>query len=488
MPAGCTEHAPGNSGALKAIPSIYWTPFIETVTTMESSPYSSLSEYIDLLLDAVCVVDKEGRYVYVSASFENIFGYAPKEVIGRRMIELVHPDDRDLTLKTANGIMSGNPQFHFENRYLRKDGKIVNIMWSARWSEDHQLRIAVARDITRRKRAEAVQAALYTISEATHTAEDLQTLFQQMHQVIRDLLPVANFSIALRDEKNGEVSFPCHFDGHVPLSALQKLNSDALCVRVIRSGNSLLLPLQQNADLPGDLHPNAQALTGNDSRSWLGIPLKTRNGTIGALVVQTSTGHSCYTREDQELLQFVSTQIADAIERKRMTASLRHMALYDQLTQLPNRELFHDRMRLALTRARRGQMQLSLLYLDLDNFKEVNDTLGHGAGDLLLQKVARRVEQCVRSGDTVARFGGDEFVVLLENIGLPEHAEMVMEKIRNALSQPFEISGQNTNIRISIGVAHCPLHGDDEKKLLRHADDNMYSAKKGGRTHSPISS
>jgi len=448
---------------------------------MESNPYASLSEYVDLLLDAVCVVDKEGRYVYVSASFESIFGYAPKEVIGRRMIELVHPDDRDLTLKTANGIMSGNPQFHFENRYLRKDGKTVNIMWSARWSEDHQLRIAVARDITRRKRAEAVQAALYTISEATHTAEDLHTLFQQMRQTIGDLLPVANFSIALRDEKSGEVSFPCHFDGDVPLSVLQKLNSDALCIRVIRSGNSLLLPHQQDANLPEDSRPNAQALVDNDSRSWLGVPLKTRNGTIGALVVQTSAGHSCYTREDQELLQFVSAQIADAIERKQMIASLQHMALYDQLTQLPNRELFHDRMRLALTRARRGQMQLSLLYLDLDNFKEVNDTLGHGAGDLLLQKVAQRVGQCVRSGDTVARFGGDEFVVLLENIGSPEHAGMVMEKIRNALSQPFEISGQNISIRVSIGMAHCPLHGDDEKKLLRHADDDMYTTKKGGK-------
>src|SRR5688572_14731593 len=99
---------------------------------MASSPYPSLNEYIDLLLDAICVVDTEGRYVYVSAGFERIFGYAPEEVIGRSMIELVHPDDRDRTLRRADGIMSGDPDYNFENRYVRKDGQVVQIMWSAR--------------------------------------------------------------------------------------------------------------------------------------------------------------------------------------------------------------------------------------------------------------------------------------------------------------------------------------------------------------------
>ena len=123
-------------------------------------------------------------------------------------------------------------------------------------------------------------------------------------------------------------------------------------------------------------------------------------------------------------------------------------------------------MQLALARVRRDQVRLSLLYIDLDKFKEVNDTFGHGTGDLLLQKVARRLEECVRAGDTVARFGGDEFVVLLENIGLPEHTALIMEKIRSALKKPFDLAGQKISILASIGVAHCPLHGDDEKQLL----------------------
>ncbi len=447
---------------------------------MKSSPYDALSKYMDLLLDAICVVDKEGRYVYVSASFERIFGYAPQEVIGRRMIELVHPEDRERTLQTASGIMSGNPEFHFENRYVRKNGQVVHIMWSARWSEDHQLRIAVARDITRRKRAEAIQAALYAISEATHAAEDLQTLFPQIHRIIGGLLPVASFSVALCDEKSGELSFPYPVDENNPSPVRLKPDWDALCARVIHGGEALLLTPANNSGLPEDIRRHAQAVVGNDSRSWLGVPLKTQNGTIGAIVVQSNVDDAHHTEEDRELLQFVSTQIAAAIERKQMIASLQHMALYDRLTQLPNRELFHDRMQLALVRARRGQLQLSLLFMDLDKFKEVNDTFGHAVGDLLLQKVARRLEQCVRAGDTVARFGGDEFVVLLENIGLPEHTALVIEKIRSALNQPFELAGQSMNIVASIGVAHCPLHGNDEKQLLRHADEAMYLAKKSG--------
>jgi len=454
---------------------------------METSPYALLSKYLDLLLDAICVVDKEGRYVYVSASFEHIFGYAPEEVIGRRMIELVHPEDRDVTLQTASGIMSGNPEFHFENRYVRKDGQVVHIMWSARWSEEHQVRIAVARDITRRKRAEAVQAALYAISEATHAAGDMHTLFQQMHRIIGELLPVTNFSIVLYDEKSGEVRFPYYVDEHTSPPVPHKLDSDTLYAKVIRSGQALLLTPDDAAGVPEELRHHAQAGAGNYSRSWLGVPLESHSGTIGALVVQSNADNAHYTKNDQELLQFVSTQIAAAIERKQMIASLQQIALYDRLTQLPNRELFHDRMQLALARVRRGHVQLSLLYLDLDKFKEVNDTLGHDAGDLLLQEVARRLEQCVRAEDTVARFGGDEFVVLLENIGSPEHTALVIEKIRSALSQPFDLSGQKINILASIGVAHCPLHGDDEKQLLRHADEAMYLAKKCGGNQFQIS-
>lgn len=183
---------------------------------METNGCPPLPAVMDLRLDAICVVDTQGRYVYVSAAFERIFGYAPEEALGRPMIELVHPDDRALTLQAADEIMRGQAKPGFQNRYLRKDGRIVHIMWSARWSEADRVRIAVAHDITELKRAEAVQAALLAISEAAHTAKDLLALFQRIHQIIDGLLPARNCYVALYDEREDELSFPYYCALHRP--------------------------------------------------------------------------------------------------------------------------------------------------------------------------------------------------------------------------------------------------------------------------------
>lgn len=440
---------------------------------METNTYASLSNYMDLLLDAICVVDRDGRFVFVSAGGERIFGYTPDEMLGRPMIELVHPDDRAKTLAKANKIMSGLQEPHFENRYIRKDGQIVHIMWSARWSEADQVRVAVARDISKRKRAEAVQHAQYAISETAHNASDLHTLFEGIHRSIAELMRAPGFCIALYDERSGELSFPYSADQQ---PSRQKLAPSIFCAEIIGTGQALLLTPATRSTVPAEL----QELFGNHSHSSLGVPLKSRNGIIGALVVQNDADNGHYTEQDLELLQFVSTQIAAAIERKQLLERLQQMALFDQLTGLPNRELFHDRIQLALARARREQSQLALLYLDLDKFKVVNDSYGHAAGDLLLEKVARRIEHCVRASDTVARFGGDEFVVLLENSGSEQDATRTAEKIRHALNQPFDLEGQSVTVLPSIGMAIYPRHGEDEKQLLRHADAAMYSAKKAG--------
>lgn len=438
---------------------------------METNTHAPLANFIDLLLDAICVVDAEGRFIFVSAACEHIFGYTPEEMIGMEMIEMVAPEDRARTLQAANEIMSGSPKLHFENRYVRKDGQIVHIMWSARWSEVDQLRIAVARDITELKRTESMQAALYSISEAAHAAGDLLELFQLIHQIIGKLLPAANFSVALYDEGNDKLSFPYHADECDEASSLRKHDGGTLCAEVIRTGQSLLLVSETLAGLP-------EELPADDVLCWLGVPLNSQKGTIGALILKSYPGGARYTEKDKELLQFVSTQIAAAIERKQLHARLQYMAQYDVLTGLPNRGLLYDRLEMALTRTQRGQGRLSLLYLDLEKFKQVNDAFGHAAGDLLLQEVANRLKQCVRHADTVARMGGDEFVVLLEDIQLPEHASIVAEKIRCAISQPINIDGHNLYILPSIGIAHYPEHGEEMRQLLKHADEAMYFSKK----------
>jgi diguanylate cyclase (GGDEF)-like protein/PAS domain S-box-containing protein len=439
-------------------------------TFMTTAAYSPLDKHMDLLLDAICVVDKDGRFLHISAGCEQIFGYTQAEMIGRQMLDLVHPDDKQITLQTVDRIISGEAQPHFENRYLRKNGETVHIMWSARWSEADQCRVAVARDITQRKHAEAVQMALFAISEASHNTEDLSTLFEQIHRIIGGLLPAQNFSIALYDATSAEVSFPYHIDEYNSVPVNHILTANTPCAQVIRTGQTLLLDSES-------ITPQISAYN-KIPCSWLGIPLKSHSRTTGALVLRGYSDNTCYTEKEMEVLQFVSTQIAAAIERKQMIAHLQYLALYDQLTKLPNRVLFYDRINSAKARARRYDGIFSLLYLDLNKFKTVNDMFGHTTGDMLLEQVARRLEHCVRKCDTIARFGGDEFVILLENIEQPEQSTTVAEKIYAALSQPFALTEHIVTILPSIGIAHFPQHGDNEKDLLHHADAQMYRHKK----------
>jgi diguanylate cyclase (GGDEF)-like protein/PAS domain S-box-containing protein len=441
---------------------------------MASPNPAPLASYMDLLLDAVCAVDKQGRFVFVSAACERIFGYTPDELIGRSMIELVHPADRQRTLAAAGEIMGGDPKHNFENRYLRKDGSVAHISWSARWSEVDQLRIAVARDITERKQAESRQAALYAISEAAHAAEDLLALFKRVHLLIGEWLPALNFSVALYDENCAQLNFPYHVDDHELQPEQPGTIIGRLCAQVIRSGQPMLLT-PDSTDATPDF---AELVAEQNAPCWLGVPLSSKNGTIGALIVKSLAGGERYTEQDKELLQYVCAQVATAIERQQLHARLKRMAQYDQLTQLPNRELLRDRLRAALAHARAVHGHMALLYVDLDRFKQVNDTHGHAVGDMLLQTVANRLKGCVRETDTVARIGGDEFVVLLHSVHAAEDADSVAGKIRQVLAQPMRLDGHDLRIEPSIGVARFPEHGEEEQQLFRHADQAMYAAKR----------
>jgi diguanylate cyclase (GGDEF)-like protein/PAS domain S-box-containing protein len=441
---------------------------------MENRNSAPLASYIDLLLDAVCAVDKQGRFVFVSAACERIFGYGADEMIGRLMIDMVHPGDRQRTLDAAREIMGGEPKLNFENRSLRKDGRVVHILWSARWSEVDQLRIAVARDITERKQAESRQAALYAISEAAHAAEDLLALFKRIHMIIGEWLPALNFSVALYDEHCAQLNFPYHVDDHEPQPEQPGSITGRLCAEVIRTGQPILLTPDHRTPTAGF----EALMTEQNAPCWLGVPLNSQNGTIGALIVKSVPGGERYTEQDKELLQYVCAQVATAIERKQLHARLQHMAQYDQLTQLPNRELLRDRLKASLQAARMDGGRMALLYVDLDRFKQVNDTHGHAVGDMLLQAVANRLKGCVRETDTVARIGGDEFVVLLHSIHAADDTDIVVGKIRQVLVQPLRLDGHNLKIQPSIGVARYPDHGTEENQLFRHADEAMYCAKR----------
>lgn len=447
---------------------------------MNTSYQFPQSNFLDLLLDAVCVVDRTGHFVFVSAAGERIFGYTPSEMIGKAVIDFVHPEDRARTMQAVNEIIEGDVKPHFENRYVRKDGQVVHIMWSARWSEADQVRVAVARDVTRLKRAEALREALYAISEAANAAEDLPALFQCIHAVVNELLPVNHFLVALYDADNGALSFPYPVDQRDE-AATQSLETRILCAEVIRSGQALLLTPETSATLLAE----AGAVASQDGLNWLGVPLVSPGGLIGTLVLQSHAGAVRYTAQDQELLQFVSIQVAAAIERKRTETRLLFMAQHDPLTGLPNRALLLDRLQTALARARREKSRLAVLFLDMDKFKAINDNFGHTLGDLLLREVALRLKRCVRESDTVGRLGGDEFVVVLNGIEHAQCAGRVAEKIIAELGLTYTLQDKHLQVLPSVGIAVYPEDGEDEKQLIRYADDAMYQAKRnGGNQHS----
>lgn len=445
---------------------------------MEPILAAPVANFTDLLLDAVCMVDISGRFVFVSAASERIFGYTQQEMIGKAMIDFVAPADRARTLAAAQNIMNGKSHINFENRYLRKDGSIVHIMWSARWSEPDQLRVAVARDVTAIKQAQAMQTVLYAISVAAYASDDLADLFQRSHAILVELLPAAGFGVAVLDTAGQRLQFTYHADhGTTHDAYLMQL----LCEEVVQRAAPLLLLAGTTEVLPARLQAAAHAITGRA----LAVPLTTSEGIVGAIVLRTTTTthDACDMVRERGLLLFVADQLAAAIQRQRLHAQMHFMAMHDELTRLPNRRLFHDRFDIALGHARRQQERMSLLFIDLNGFKHVNDRHGHACGDRLLQQVARRIASCLRTTDTLARLGGDEFVVLLEKMALPSDAQLVMNKIHLALTAPIEVgAGSELQARVSIGLAHYPEHGDNRQALMSHADQAMYAAKASAAT------
>jgi diguanylate cyclase (GGDEF)-like protein/PAS domain S-box-containing protein len=435
----------------------------------------SLSANIaDLLLDVLFLVDRRGIIVDVSAGCERMLGYRPTELIGQYMLDFVVPEDRDMTLAEGARVLAGQDRIGFENRYLHKDGRAIDIMWSARWIADQGLRLGVARDVSLRKRAERRQAATYAISEAAFQAGDLAGLCEVIHGIL-DRLVGAPGMVVVTDPTPQQGFKVIYQHDHDEKSRLPS--------------RACLAHWRGTASTPDALAPDAvRHVAGRRLNTWLMIELGGPAGTIGALLLRDRAGTG-YSPADRGLLHFVAAQVGLALERKRLHEDLMRSACYDELTGLPNRRLFFDRIRTAVARARRGQSRLGLLYVDVDDFKQVNDRHGHATGDALLREVAARLLECARQTDTVARLGGDEFVLLLEDLQTPDDADRCADKIRAALAQPVPTQSAPLAISVSVGIALFPEHADQVETLLMHADARMYAKKRaqkcenGGDAH-----
>lgn len=214
------------------------------------------------------------------------------------------------------------------------------------------------------------------------------------------------------------------------------------------------------------------------SRGSTRVPMETRNKR--GEIIHTEWYNTPLVDDSGRMIG-VASLVQDVTERLNTERTIHYMAHHDSLTGLPNRRLMQDRLNQAILAARRQQRYVALLFLDLDRFKLVNDTLGHDTGDFVLRDIARRLTRVVREGDTVSREGGDEFVVVLPDLERPEAAQIVANKILSELARPIEVTGQEITVTASIGISHYPNDATDVHQLLKHADSAMYQAKDAGR-------
>ncbi|HET6632970.1 MAG TPA: EAL domain-containing protein [Rhodanobacteraceae bacterium] len=373
------------------------------------------------------------------------------------------------------------------------------------------------RQVLERQRGERLQAALFRIAELASTTDSLDAFYAAVHQVVGGLLYARNFFIALLDDDGQSLRFPYSAD-EFDTTRSTRSRGKGLTEYVLDHGTALLADSDEMERLQAT-HRVVQS--GTSSICWLGVPLICNERTVGVLAVQSYSAEHRYSKADQELLTFVSYHIANALERKRSAESLKqaygeleqrvdertrslaevnrdlrqqiikrerieqrlkYETLHDSLTGLPNRSLLLRRLGNALERYRQDPTQIfAVLFLDLDRFKVINDSVGHLVGDDLLFQAGGRIRACLKAPDVVARLGGDEFAVLLEHISDGPAACRVAARVITELNRPFRLGVKELFTSTSIGIALAAPHYRRAEELLRDADTAMYRAKAEGR-------
>lgn len=434
------------------------------------------SDLLDAAPDAMIIADSGGTIIYANQHTAALFGYRTGELIGKQ-IEMLVPERfrlRHAGLRAAYGHnprlrpMGENLQLYAQHRNGREFQ--VEIRLSALQTDAGLLILSTIRDVAAKgdlapKSSPVIQGDR-TDTKRRGRAEEL---FEARERAQGTLNSIGDAVVSV--DLQGNVSYlnPIaeKMTGWSRAEATDRPLRDVLTINDDDGRRSLLPTLQSATESMGSGSAATHGILVRRDGSELAIehssaPMKNDDGeVIGAVMV------------------FRDVSVARAVTQK-----LAYAAHHDALTGLPNRVLLETRLTQAIALARRHNCEAAVLFLDLDGFKLVNDTFGHAIGDRLLESVASHLQRCVRSTDTVSRFGGDEFVVLLSEISRPTDAVAFAEKILGALGAPHSIADHSLMVTASIGIGLYPHDGTDPQTLLRNADDAMFHAKRaGGNTY-----
>ena len=453
---------------------------------------SRLDAVIDASPLAIIVEDQHGIITSWNQAAERIFGWTEPEVIGRQSPALT-ADEIAERMRFRAMIQRGEPFTDIEAVRARKDGTRIPVSLSAA-----PLRgadgicdglVLLAADISDRKRAELRQNIQNAI---TALLADAQSVEAVMPRVIQTLCDGWGWVAGARRGVLNQNELPGPAEAwSVPVPAINSFMQS--CVQSVDTANAAPGGLLRRVGATGkpvwlsDLarEPTfargAQALAAG-LRSAFAFPIMVGGEFFGVIEL---FAREVRPRDDGivDLSTEIGSQIGQFIARKQAESHLTFFANHDALTGLPNRAMFSQRLTQALARAQRFRKMAAVLFVDLDHFKEINDTLGHDAGDRLLKQLAARLRECLREGDTVGRQGGDEFVVLIEDVADPSQVTGVVQKIIDTVGRPYLLAARESHVTASIGISIFPDDGHDQHTLLKNADIAMYRAKEQGRNN-----
>ncbi|MBI3942848.1 MAG: diguanylate cyclase [Chloroflexi bacterium] len=439
---------------------------------------------LEAAANAIVMTDNGGTITWVNPAFTRLTGYSGREVIGQNP-RLLRSGMHDQPLyKNLWDTITAGKVWHGEMTNRRKDGSFYTEEQTITPVRNTQGEIthfiAIKQDITDRKNAEEAlwkhaerRAALHKASQEISASLDKNQLFAAIHRAADHMMPCEAFGISLLDKGHKKIEDVYWIDqkgrrrgGRYPVRS-------GFRGRVIDTGKSLRI-YAQAADAAefDDLSKEVYSL--------LAVPLRLGEKVLGLLCIQSYSPYN-YSVDDQEVLELLASQAAIALENARLFTEMQQMAITDPLTGLHNRRHFFNLARRELERARRYHHPLSIIMLDIDHFKEVNDTLGHAAGDQLLRMIAAHCRETIRDADILGRYGGDEFAILLPETD-ETSALLVGERICQHISELIiETDKGNIQSTVSLGTATLDESCTDLDMLLDRADKALYTAKEGDR-------